>query len=115
LGARKVTTHPRWHNRNMDSDGQLELYGRLAAHLKDAHARLRTLQAPEGVRVALVRKLLVITAASKHDLAEAERRLARLMSDIDEGRFPVERGEERGGNGVQGADGSGDARGHRPS
>jgi hypothetical protein len=97
LGARRVTTHPRWHNRHMDSDGQLELYGRLAARLKDAHTRVRTLQVPEGVRVALTRKLLVITAASKRDLAGAERRLDRFMTDIDEGRFPAERGEERGG------------------
>lgn len=95
LTARKVTTRRRWHNRNMDSDGQLELYDRLAARLKEAHTRVRTLQVPEGVRVALARKLLVITAASKHDLADAERRLDRLMTDIDEGRFPVERGEER--------------------
>lgn len=99
LGSRKVTTHPRWHNRHMDSDGQLELYDRLAARLKDAHTRVRTLQVPEGVRVALTRKLLVITAASKHDLADAERRLDRLMTDIDEGRFPAERSDERGADG----------------
>jgi cell division protein YceG involved in septum cleavage len=98
----------------MDSDGQLELYDRLAARLKEAHTRVRTLQVPEGVRVALARKLLVVTAASKHDLADAERRLNRLMRDIDEGRFPAERGaqpaeepsggpaEERGDEGPQG-------------
>ncbi|EST39223.1 hypothetical protein N566_03225 [Streptomycetaceae bacterium MP113-05] len=80
----------------MESDGQLELYDRLAARLKEAHTRVRTLQVPEGVRVALARKLLVITAASKHGPAAAERRLGRLMTDIDEGRFPDERGGERG-------------------
>lgn len=41
--------------------------------------------------MALTRKLLVITAAAKHDLADAARRLERLMASIeeaDEGRFP---------------------------
>ncbi len=38
--------------------------------------------------MALTRKLLVITAAAKHDLADAMRRLERLMNDLDEGRFP---------------------------
>ncbi|MGW7519591.1 SCO5555 family protein [Streptomyces sp. NPDC054796] len=79
----------------MERDGQLELYDRLAARLKEAHTRVRTLQVPEGVRVALTRKLLVITAASKHDLSEAERRLDRLMADIDEGRFPEEQADAR--------------------
>ncbi|AXK33181.1 hypothetical protein DVA86_11520 [Streptomyces armeniacus] len=83
----------------MESDGQLELYDRVAARLKDAHARVRTLQVPESVRVALTRKLLVITAATKHDLADAARRLDRLMADIDEGRLPP-------GQGGQSADGS---------
>ena len=41
--------------------------------------------------MALTRKLLVITAAAKHDLADAARRLDRLMKDLDEGRFPEER------------------------
>ncbi|KAF0650100.1 hypothetical protein K701_09940 [Streptomyces fradiae ATCC 10745 = DSM 40063] len=38
--------------------------------------------------MALSRKLLVVTAAAKHDLADAARRLDRLMKDLDEGRFP---------------------------
>ncbi len=40
--------------------------------------------------MALTRKLLVITAAAKHDLADATRRLERFMADLDEGRFPDE-------------------------
>ena len=62
----------------------------VAARLKEAHARVRALQVPEGVRMALTRKLLVITAAAKHDLADAARRLDRFMADLDEGRFPEE-------------------------
>jgi hypothetical protein len=77
----------------MDSDGQLELYGLLAARLKEAHARVRTLDVPEEVRVALTRRLLVITAASKHDLAAAARRLDRLIADLDAGRLPPQSGD----------------------
>ncbi|HEX5566755.1 MAG TPA: hypothetical protein VFY14_07500 [Streptomyces sp.] len=79
----------------MERDGQLPLHDLVAARLKDAHARVRALQVPEGVRVALARKLLVITAASKHDLAGAVRRLDRLMEDVDRGRFPAEQEDPR--------------------
>ncbi|MFD9573616.1 hypothetical protein ACFWBI_27710 [Streptomyces sp. NPDC059982] len=72
----------------MERDSQLELYELVADRLKEAHTRVRTLQVPEGVRMALSRKLLVVTAASKHDLVDAARRLDRLMKDLDEGRFP---------------------------
>ncbi|UNO39742.1 hypothetical protein [Streptomyces sp. MST-110588] len=72
----------------MERDDQLKLYGLVADRLKDAHTRVRTLQVPEGVRMALSRKLLVITAAAKHDLADAARRLECFMDDLDAGRFP---------------------------
>lgn len=38
--------------------------------------------------MALSRKLLAVTSVAKHDLADAARRLDRLMKDLDEGRFP---------------------------
>jgi hypothetical protein len=88
LRPHEATTRLRWHNQRMERDGQLELYGLVAARLKEAHTRVRTLQVPEGVRMALSRKLLVITSAAKHDLADAARRLERFMNDLDEGRFP---------------------------
>ncbi|MEU0374919.1 hypothetical protein ABZ070_32920 [Streptomyces sp. NPDC006283] len=72
----------------MERDSQLELYEAVAARLKEAHTKVRALQVPEGVRMALSRKLLVVTAAAKHDLPDAARRLDRLMKDLDEGRFP---------------------------
>ncbi|WP_328301002.1 MULTISPECIES: hypothetical protein [unclassified Streptomyces] len=72
----------------MERDSQLELYGLVGDRLKEAHTRVRSLQVPEGVRMALTRKLLVVTAAAKHDLADAAVRLDRLMKDLDEGRFP---------------------------
>lgn len=71
----------------MEHDGQLELCAAVADRLKEAHTRVRALQVPEGVRMALTRKLLIITAVAKHDLTEATRRLERFMSDLD-GRFP---------------------------
>jgi hypothetical protein len=74
----------------MDNDGQLQLYTAVAVQLKEAHARVRALQVPEGVRMALTRKLLVITAVAKRDLAEAARRLERFMTALDEERIPEE-------------------------
>ncbi|MEV0094163.1 hypothetical protein [Streptomyces sp. NPDC050738] len=72
----------------MEGDNQLKLYAQVADQLKEAHIRVRELQVPEGVRMALSRKLLVVTAAAKHDLTDAATRLDRLMKDLDEGRFP---------------------------
>ncbi|MFD4788989.1 hypothetical protein ACFWN1_18435 [Streptomyces sp. NPDC058459] len=74
----------------MEHDGQLQLYAAVADRLKQAHAIVRALQVPEGVRMALTRKLLVITAAAKHDLAAAARRLERFMADLEAGRMPEE-------------------------
>ncbi|MEU0052115.1 hypothetical protein ABZ299_08050 [Streptomyces sp. NPDC006184] len=76
----------------MGHDGQLQLYAAVANQLKEAHSKVRALQVPEGVRMALTRKLLVITAAAKHDLADAARRLDRFTEDLDAGRIP---GEDR--------------------
>ena len=90
LPPAQATTRPRWHNLCMEHDGQLQLYAAVAVRLKEAHAKVRALQVPEGVRMALTRKLLVITAAAKHDLAGAARRLERFTEDLDEGRFPEE-------------------------
>jgi hypothetical protein len=72
----------------MERDAQLDLHRVVAARLKEAHARVRALQVPEGVRMALSRRLLAATEAAKHDLAGAARRLDGLMRDLDEGRFP---------------------------
>lgn len=69
-------------------EDELELYALLAARLKHAHARLRALDVPGDVSASLTRRLLVVTASAKHDLADALRRLDRLMADIDAGRLP---------------------------
>ncbi len=76
----------------MERDGQLQLYDLVAARLKEAHERVRTLDVPEDVRRALAHRLLVITAAAKQDLGGAARRLEQLMDGIDR-----EAGGEAGG------------------
>ncbi|NJP65141.1 hypothetical protein [Streptomyces spiramenti] len=78
----------------MERDGQLELYDLVAARLKYAHAAVRSLNVTEDERRALVRRLLVITAATKQDLPSAVRRLDRFIAELDPGR-PVE-GQSRG-------------------
>ncbi|MDG9703676.1 hypothetical protein [Streptomyces sp. DH37] len=79
----------------MERDGQLPLHELVATRLKDAHAMVRALQVPEDVRAALARRILVVTAAAKHDLAGAARRLNRLMEEIDRDGFPAEREDRR--------------------
>jgi hypothetical protein len=72
----------------MDGDGQLRRYEALAARLKQAHALVRSAPVPDALRVALTRKLLVITAAARHDAGAAEERLERFVRDFERGRFP---------------------------
>lgn len=71
----------------MERDGQLELYGVLADRLKEAHARVANLQLPDDTRLELNRKLLAVTAAAKHDLAGAARRLDVFLRELDQGGF----------------------------
>ncbi|MDH6700369.1 hypothetical protein [Streptomyces sp. MAA16] len=72
----------------MGHDGQLKLHAAVADRSKEAHTPVRALQVPEGVRMALTRKLPVITAAAKHDPTDAAGRLERFSTGLDEGRFP---------------------------
>ncbi|MDI5962834.1 hypothetical protein POF50_003670 [Streptomyces sp. SL13] len=72
----------------MDGDGQLREYEAVAARLKEAHALVRNAPVPDGLRVALTRKLLVITAAARHDAGAAAERLERFIRDFEQGRFP---------------------------
>ncbi|MGK5496900.1 hypothetical protein [Streptomyces sp. URMC 125] len=81
----------------MDSDGQLPFHDLVAARLKDAHSRVRRLHAPEDVRRALARRLLVITAAAKHDPSGAARRLERFMADLGADGLPARQEDPRTG------------------
>jgi hypothetical protein len=72
----------------MERDGQLDLYGVVAARLKQAHARVAHPEVPGETRRELSRRLLAVTAAAKHDLADAARRLDVLTAELDELGIP---------------------------
>ena len=64
------------------------LAAEFAVQLKDAHRRVRTLDAdPEG-KGRVARRLLALSDASKHDVGRASARLDRLLADLDAGRLP---------------------------
>jgi hypothetical protein len=65
---------------------QLSGYARLAELLKEAHGVLRGLDLDVPDRADFVRRLLVITAASRHDQDDAMRRLERFLHAVDEKR-----------------------------
>jgi hypothetical protein len=72
----------------MERDGQLELYRVVADRLKEAHARIAGLALSAEDRTRLSRRLLTVTAAAKHDLAGAVRRLDSLLEELDSLRPP---------------------------
>lgn len=65
---------------------QLSGYARLAELLKEAHGVLRGMDLELPDRADFVRRLLVITAASRHDQDDAMRRLERFLRAVDEKR-----------------------------
>lgn len=68
---------------------QLSGYARLAELLKEAHGVLRGMELEVPDRADFVRRLLVITAASRHDQDDAMRRLERFLRAVDEKRGAV--------------------------
>jgi hypothetical protein len=72
----------------MERDGQLELYRLLAARLKETHTRVSDPEVPDDTRRELTRRLLAVTAAAKHDLADAARRLDALTAELDDLGIP---------------------------
>jgi hypothetical protein len=68
----------------MGRDSQLELYGVVAARLKQAHTRVANAEVPDETRRELSRRLLAVTAVAKHDLADAARRLDVLTAELDD-------------------------------
>lgn len=61
---------------------ELSGYARLAQRLKEAHETLRAMDMEVPERADFVRRLLVITAASRHDRADALRRLDRFFDAL---------------------------------
>ncbi len=68
---------------------QLSGYARLAELLKEAHGVLRGMDLELPDRADFVRRLLVITAASRHDQDDAMRRLERFLRAVDEKRGAI--------------------------
>jgi hypothetical protein len=60
-----------------------ELFADLSLRLRDAHRRVASLEGPDDEKALYTRRLLVISDASKRDLARASRRLDDLLADLD--------------------------------
>ena len=67
---------------------EAEFYAFLAERLRQAHARVRALDASDAAKASLVRSLLRITEAAKRDLPDAAGRLARFMEELEGGPSP---------------------------
>ena len=66
-----------------------DLHVALAARLREASRRVRTLDASEEQKARVARRLVALTDASKRDVARASARLDLLLADLDAGRLPV--------------------------
>ena len=66
-----------------------DLHVSLAARLREAHRRVRTLDAPDEQKARVTRRLIALTDASKRDVGRASARLDLLLADLDAGRLPV--------------------------
>jgi hypothetical protein len=64
-----------------------DLFADLSRRLRDAHRRVRAIDADDETRADVVRRLIAITNASKHDLSRASQRLDSLVADLDAGRY----------------------------
>lgn len=66
-----------------------ELFDDLSRRLREAHQRVRSLDTDDETKGVVVRRLIAITNASKHDLDTASKRLDALIEDLDAGRYPT--------------------------
>ena len=72
----------------MDDD---ELFAQLSVRLRDAHRRVAALELPDDEKARVIRRLLAISDATKHDLGRASRRLDTFLADLDAGWRPDSR------------------------
>ncbi|HVF20568.1 MAG TPA: hypothetical protein VNA14_10025 [Mycobacteriales bacterium] len=71
-----------------DLPDDADLFADLSRRLRDAHRGVASLDAPDDVKAAVVRRLIAVTDASKHDLRRASERLDALLDDLANGRLP---------------------------
>jgi len=60
-----------------------QLFADLAERLRVAHLRVAEMHAPDSEKSNVLRHLLVISDASKHDLKRASERLDAFLADLD--------------------------------
>jgi hypothetical protein len=65
-----------------------ELFADLSLRLRDAHRRVASLEYPDDEKARVLRRLLAISDATKHDLGRASERLDVFLSDLDAGWRP---------------------------
>lgn len=65
-----------------------DLFQDLSRRLREAHRTVASLDAAPEQKERVVRRLLAVTTASKHDLARASVRLDALLADLAAGRYP---------------------------
>lgn len=69
----------------MDDD---ELFADLSIRLRDAHRRVAALELSGDEKARVIRRLLAISDATKHDLGHASQRLDTFLADLDAGWRP---------------------------
>lgn len=68
-----------------------ELFTDLSVRLRDAHRRVASLGACETEKARVLRHLIAISDAAKHDLSRSSERLDAFLSDLDRGWRPEPR------------------------
>jgi hypothetical protein len=72
-----------------------ELFVDLSNRLRDAHRRVAALEWPEDEKARVIRHLLAISDATKHNLGRASDRLDVFLSDLDSGGRPAPHDDSR--------------------
>jgi hypothetical protein len=68
-----------------------ELFAELSGRLRDAHRRVTALDLPDDEKARVIRRLLAISDATKHNLTRAAQRLDAFSADLDAGWRPGSR------------------------
>jgi hypothetical protein len=65
-----------------------ELFADLSVRLREAHRRVAALKLPDDEKARVIRRLLAISDATKHDIGRASVRLDTFLADLDAGWRP---------------------------